>query len=329
MAELSIFKRECNTVFGLNGYDENSATYALGWALHKSPTLLKIFLKACLDSHEKVDTEAISIKLQEHGKDRGYTDLEIIYPGRFHIVVEAKRGWSLPGKEQLTKYTSRFEERHKKTPGERQLFITMSAASEEYAGLHQEPQFEGYPLRHLSWKMLHGLAQKARCTAKSTLEKLWLQEFTSHIKGYISMTNPTDNRALCVVLSGNNIHKGVKYTWVDVVAEDGYYFHPVGVNGWPASPPNYLAFRRHGKLMSVHHVEECKVVDQLQDINEDWPNINEPHFLYKLGSAMKPPKEMKNGGIYNTQRIWCALDTLLSGDFETIKDARDETQKRN
>lgn len=30
---------DINTVFALNGHDENSATYAFSWALSKSPTL--------------------------------------------------------------------------------------------------------------------------------------------------------------------------------------------------------------------------------------------------------------------------------------------------
>ena len=47
---------------------------------------------------------------------------------------------------------------------------------------------------------------------------------------------------------------------------------------------------------------------------------------------MRPPREMKAGGtgdtIKRSARVWCALDTLLTGQFDYLGQARDETKKR-
>lgn len=51
-----------------------------------------------------------------------------------------------------------------------------------------------------------------------------------------------------------------------------------------------------------------------------------PHFIYKLGPAISPPKEVKTGNIYPQGRVWCHLDALLTCD--TIFEARDLTKKR-
>lgn len=141
------------------------------------------------------------------------------------------------------------------------------------------------------------------------------------------MTHPTNNLAYCVVISTNEIDPSKEYTWVDVIETDKNYFHPVGGN-WPVSPPNYMAFRRGGSLTSVHHIESYDVVKNLNDENPNWPVTKEDHFVYKLGSPMYPPKKIKNGKLYATGRYWCAIDTLLSGDYDSISDARDETQRR-
>ena len=52
----------------------------------------------------------------------------------------------------------------------------------------------------------------------------------------------------------------------------------------------------------------------------------QPHFLYKLGPAFGPDKEVKTGKIYPNGRVWCMLDTLFTED--TIFDARDVSKKR-
>jgi hypothetical protein len=125
--------------------------------------------------------------------------------------------------------------------------------------------------------------------------------------------------------SGPMVERG-SHTWIDVVEKDHCYFHPVG-GGWPVEPPNYMGFRYYGRLQSVHHVGSFEVVQNLVEVNPLWVPTQEDHFVYELGPPMRPAREMRTGGIYRSGRVWCAIDTLLSGAF-TISDARDETKRR-
>jgi hypothetical protein len=45
--------------------------------------------------------------LQGYQSEYGYTDIEIDVPSVGCCIIEAKRGWNLPGKKQLTKYAAR------------------------------------------------------------------------------------------------------------------------------------------------------------------------------------------------------------------------------
>ncbi len=322
MAKLTKTQRECPTVFSLNGYDENSATNALGWTLNHSPKLLELLLIAC-DCPVAPDTfERTEVLLQAHRSKGGFSDAELICQGHFHLIFEAKKNWTLPGEKQLSLYASRFDV----TQTPLCKVISLSAASVEYAGLNQRKDINGFPLSHLSWGNLASMCQTAKSASSSSIEKLWLGQLQKHLKGYDLMTPPNDNQAYCVVLSTDELKPG--YTWVDVVEKDASYFHPVGSNGWPTSPPNYVAFRKQGKLMSVHHIESYDVVRNLSSRNPNWPTTDIDHFVYALGPAMRPPKTMKNGKLYASGRVWCALDTLLSGAHSTIYEARNETKRR-
>lgn len=326
MSGLMLFNEECKTVFGLNGYGEDSATYALGWTLHQSPMLLELFVESVL-GNKFFELDKVTINLQKSANDRGFTDIEIKQQSIFHIIIEAKKGWELPGYAQLEKYCSRFEEDDGEYPDNARIIVSMSAVLEEHAASYVEETVGGYLLVHRSWSAVIDLIKKSVNTTTSRTEKLWLGECQKHLEGYAGMTSPTSNLAYCVVLSKDTIGES-DYTWVDVVEKDQRYFHPVGVNGWPVIPPNYLAFRKDGALLSVHRVNACKVVRDLKKENKDWPETQMDHFVYDLGSPMKPTQRLKNGKLYATGRVWCALDTLLSGDYSTIAEARDETKRR-
>lgn len=313
---------DINTVFALNGDDENSATYAFSWALSKSPTLLRKTIYDLVNL--EVASEQILIEAQKHGQDRGFTDIEILIPNACHIIFEAKRNWELPSVEQLEKYATRFETAHEPVP----MIVSLSATSREYSE-RQLPcrRIGGIPLEHRSWKDVRELVEQAYSNTKSLKEKLWLREFKNHLRGYVSMRNPIDNRVLVVSLSQAPINEGEDYTWIDVVEDDNHYFHPVG-NRWPVTPPNYIAFRYGGQLQSVHYIESHTVVTDLSSVNENWPQIHSDYFVYDLGPAMNPPVIVTNGAIHPAGHYWCIIDTLLSGDYTTISDARDETNRR-
>ena len=313
---------DINTVFALNGDDENSATYAFSWALSKSPTLLRKTIYDLINLD--VPSGQILIEAQKHGQDKGFTDIEIFIPKACHIIFEAKRNWELPSVEQLEKYATRFETAHEPTP----LIVSLSAASREYSE-RQLPcrRIRGIPLEHRSWKDIRALVKQAYSNTTSREEKLWLREFEIHLRGYVSMRNPIDNRVFVVSLSQDPIKKGKDYTWNDVVEKDNCYFHEIK-DRWPVTPPNYIAFRYGGQLQSVHYIKSYEVETDLSSVNENWPETDSDHFVYNLGPAMNPPVIVINGAIHPAGHYWCIIDTLLSGEYTTISAARDETNRR-
>ena len=125
--QMKLSGNDINTVFALNGDDENSATYAFSWALSKSPTLLRETIYD-LVKHD-VASEPILIEAQKHGQDKGFTDIEILIRNVCHIIFEAKRYWELPSTAQLEKYAARLETSHVSIP----LIVSLSAASREYS----------------------------------------------------------------------------------------------------------------------------------------------------------------------------------------------------
>ena len=319
---LNLFGKEVESVFALNGDGEDSITYALGWSLSQSPALLATLGKDLFG--QPIEFDDARIDLQQSGQDRGFTDIEIFSPSGPHIIIEAKRNWDLPGTAQLKKYASRIG----KETGRGGLIVSLSAASREYAADKLPNKLGGIRVEHRSWSDLSKIVNDSYgCTTKFG-EKLWLDHLQKHLRGYISMRNVKDNTVFVVSLSSEAIKKDDdSYTWVDVIEKDSKYFHPVG-NRWPVIPPNYIGFRLNGRLRSVHHIESYKVVTDLSQKNRRWPQTDSDHFVYKLGPSMQPAKEIKNGKIWPSGRYWCAIDTLLSGHFKTISDARDETKKR-
>jgi hypothetical protein len=314
--------RSASSVFGLLGSDENSATFALGWVLERSPALLARVVEDVVG--KRVNVEHAVIHLQKHREQGGFTDVELVAAGRFHIILEAKRGWDLPSAEQLTRYAVRLDEAG--ADAERRL-VSVSAADAGYASRHMLKTVGGIPALHCSWTDVRRMAEASRSAASSNEEKLWLRQLVEHLGEYIAVDQVSSNRVYVVSLGIDPMVDGGTHTWVDVVEKDGCYFHPISA-GWPQQPPNYIAFRHHGRLQSVHHIDSYEVVSNLAERNPLWLETSEDHFVYRLGPAMRPVREMRTGNIFRNGRVWCAIDTLLSGAFQTISDARDETQRR-
>ncbi len=285
------------------------------------PTLLVLLGEHLIAQQiEPVDTR---IELQRLDTDRGFTDIEIISQSACHIIIEAKRYWELPTVEQLKKYAPRIK------PSEvcAAVIVSLSAASIEYANGKLPEKIADIALVHRSWGDLSGIVRTAYSQTNSFDEKLWLWELEQHLNGYVSMQDPKDNTVFVVSLSSQAIKEDNPYTWVDVIERDNSYFHPVG-NNWPLVPPNYLGFRQQGRLQSVHHIDHYEVINNLADRNPHWPETDQDHYVYTLGPAMRPRAEIRNGKIWPSGRYWCAIDTLLSGAYTTISDARDETNRR-
>lgn len=67
MVALSIHGTQPLSVFRLNGADENSATFALGWVLEQSSNYRKVVIEAVFN--EALDVDNAVISLQRHGQD--------------------------------------------------------------------------------------------------------------------------------------------------------------------------------------------------------------------------------------------------------------------
>jgi hypothetical protein len=199
----------------------------------------------------------------------------------------------------------------------------LSECNREYAAMHFETKINGIEIAHISWKEIADVASKAR-QGSTHAEKRILSELLTYFGGVMTMQKIYSNRVYVVSL-GSDTPEGRKLSWIDVVEKKRKYFHPVG-SGWPKEPPNYIAFRYHGKLQSIHHVEGYKVFEDPHDEFPEIPSENwEPHFLYKLSRPFAPANDVRSGNLHNGRR-WCMLDTLFLA--KTISEAVEMSKQR-
>lgn len=324
MTDLLLHRRPVGTVFDLLGDQENDLTFSVGWVLAKSPAFCRAFLRKAFGKQPVGRVKAVH--LQAHGDDAGYTDIEIVTE-RAHLIVEAKRGWNLPLPKQLKRYASRFE-----TGIPFEALAVLSECSPEYARPPRLPaRLRKRPVVHVSWKDVAEIAAANRANG-AIHERRLLHELDTYLRGLISMQNQDSNQVYLVVLSVERAYKS-ELTWIDIVTKKHRYFHPFGGNGWPTTPPNYLGFRYKGQLQSIHHVDGYEIVEYLPDRFPEFDpryyrpsKTGNPHIVYRLGAPIRPPRIVRNGGIFATGRLWAALDLLLTSG--TIKQAVDLTKKR-
>lgn len=317
MTDIYLHGKKIESVFELLGKQENDITYSIGWSLANSPSFLNAFFqKLRLNS---ASFGNVSIELQEFDREYGITDIEI-RSKNLHIIIEAKRGWVVPDKDQLNRYIKRFIDGN----GKHNLIVSMSECNREYAGLHLANQIRGIPLKHYSWKDLAKLTTEIQNGTHA--EKRLLQQLRMYLRRIVNMQDQQSNMVYVVSL-GQGVPEGCSISWIDIVEKRVRYFHPVGKT-WPSKPPNYLGFRYDGRLQRIHHVDSWKVVDDLHsEINEIGKGMwGYPHYLYTLGPAILPTKEVKYGKVYPSGRVWATLDLLMT--CNTVSEARDRTLKR-
>ncbi|RAV75576.1 hypothetical protein, partial [Aerococcus loyolae] len=190
----------------------------------------------------------------------------------------------------------------------------------------QSDNIDGIPCIHRSWNHVVNLVRKAgEVCGRDRVQLNLLQELFQHLRGYEWMPRIRDNMVYVVALA-NGPMNGVGANWIDVVENDGRYFHPVG-RGYPYVPPNYIGFRYNGFLQSVHHVSDWLLVHNVAEINPNWQSTDVDHFVYTLGPAIRPAQPLPSGPIWN-RRVNCAIDTLLSGEFLSVQAASEATTIR-
>ncbi len=323
MAQLKAYGRDITNVFQLMGSLENDITKSIAWALTNCP----IFLKKTISDIFSIDIDHknVRIKYQDFEKKKGITDLEITDDSSFYAIIEAKRGWILPGANQLRLYSER--ECLSKCAFKHKAIISMSECTNEFADAFLPfKECNGISIKHISWKRLFETASES-IKFSSNSQKHILIELKDYLGGIMTMQTQESNWVFIVSLSFST-PVGCKLSFVDIVKKKNRYFHPFGENGWPKDPPNYIAFRYNGKLQSIHHIEGYTITKNIHDKIDEMPDIENDklHIIYDLGPGIIPPNEVRTGKIYASGRKWAMFDTLFTE--KTIADACNVSKKR-
>lgn len=314
-ADLILRDQQVHSVFELLGTKENDITFSLGWALSRCDDLRRRFVQAVVPGTGAAANEKVS--LQQFGKDGGYTDVELLSDA-YHVIIEAKRGWHLPGMRQLQRYRPRFE----KEGREHRCIVAMSACTPEYAKLHLTDGVDGVALRYMGWRQLEAMAVGR---GGNHAERRLRVELATYLRRINGMQNQQSNMVYVVSLS-NGRPDWSPITWREMVEQRRIYFNPVG-EGCPKEPPNYIGFRFGGQLRYICHVDRWEIFHSLKDVVPDMRMPTTcPHFLFHLGPPIAPAKTVKNGAVYPSGRVWAMLDLLLT--CNTVSEARDLSRKR-
>ena len=171
MIDLHLHGWKVNTVFDLLGETENDITFSVGWGLARCEPFLGALLQSVFGENSAGDPR--SINLQRHAENGGYTDIEIT-TSRAYLIVEAKRGWSLPGEDQLRRYTKRFHQNSLKRG-----LLVLSECTPEFAQDNLPPKIRRIPVHYRSWKQLSSLAHQSARNAPHADKRL-LRELCLH-----------------------------------------------------------------------------------------------------------------------------------------------------
>ncbi len=312
--ELKLGARTIHTVFDLLGHNEDDMTYSVGWGLAQSHAFAQRVVQAV---YGKSMGALTAIGLQQADNDTGRTDIEI-ETEHAHLVIEAKRGWTVPQMQQLQKYADRL----KRERGRDRRIVVVAEAAEHFPPVQQMLDggpVDGIRVSYLPWSQLAALAAETSAAVKARAERALLRELNRYLRRLMTSQSVTSNMVYVVSLNHQQ-HDWTSLTFVQTVMEQDRYYHPVGGPGqhWPKTPPNYLGFRFDGKLQRVSHVEDYEVVTRPHDHAPwiagwvDWSD--QPHFLYQLGAPLPLPKHpVKSTKMWN-RRVEVALDLLLTCD---------------
>jgi hypothetical protein len=328
MADLYIFDKKIESIFQLLGENEDNISYSVGYVFANSSSFLHNFLSK-ININVDFEPNEIIIRLQQIEKGAGRTDFEIIHKNKFHIIVEAKRGWTFPSIEQLEEYSTRpsFVE----SIADYKRIIVCNESIPAFTTTHFTVNIiNSIPVEVISWKEIFNIAQGSKAIGQGIGNKL-LNELIIYLKKISTMQEIDSNWVYVVTLSNGNI-KNSTISTRDIVSIQNKYFHPVGgkKGGWPKEPPNYIAFRYDGRLQSIHHIDRYEV---FEDPSFHFPNIPTsiwaPHYLYYLGPPIIPNHIVYSGENINkarSLRVWAMLDLLLT--CETVQEARDKSNER-
>lgn len=289
-------------------------THALGYVVSRSSKFARALVGAL--GGELLGEQGF-VRLQT-GDAGGRTDVELEVGEGFCVVFEAKRGPDLPSVGQLRRYVPRINAK----PRTFSRLVAVTNAPSEFAGIALPGKIDGVVVTHLSWRQVRSLARRAH-PEETNHNKRLLEEFNTYLTEILGMEVTRSNLVYVLSLGAGGVW-GLDFK--EVVCKHHRYFYPAKGH-WPP-PPNYLAFRYDGRLQSIHHVDGTQIFANPREVFKAAKNQNiDPHYLFRLGPAIVPPREVKNGPkIMRSMRVWCMIDTLLTA--ATITDAWTETKRR-
>jgi hypothetical protein len=168
---LTRYGHDAPSVFDLLGRAEVDLTAALGWTLSHSPALIADLWQRLGLGTAPADIDA-SLEVAD---DQGRTDLELRTDDAL-IIIEAKKGWLVPGEAQLAQYAGRFAVTGKA------LIVSLSDSSADWAARTLPSDVGGIPVAHLPWDSIRAGLRAARRAARSS-ERLWLDQFSTYLAG--------------------------------------------------------------------------------------------------------------------------------------------------
>lgn len=224
--------------FDLLGRGEVDLTAALGWAVQHSPALASaLWNRLSLPG----DADGLEVAL-EVADDQGRTDLEL-RTASVTVVVEAKKGWLLPGETQLLKYVGRFDS------GVAGLTVTLSDSSPAWARLQLPSEVGGVPVTHLPWDGVRAAVRDAKRAVSGSAERLWLDQPGTYLSGATAVRDPSGQWVYVVSVSSAKPAEGGPHSNIDFVRTLRAYAHTFGKN-WPERPPVLMGFRLNGRASS-------------------------------------------------------------------------------
>ena len=318
---------EVKSIFNLIGEKENDITKAIIWILSECPQVLHVFLTENCEIQTYGNNITILYQTFEKVEDENsFTDIEITDNETFHIIIEAKRGWILPGAYQLTKYSEKKSFSSTCIPNKKIFSLSgcSSEYSDKYLPFRETPN--GIPVRHISWKQLKETCDKA-ITGSNNYQKRLIREFLTYLGGIMGTPNINSNSVYVVALNWNSVcTQG--YNFVDVVRIANRYYCPVDRFRDVNCIPNYIGFRFDGVLKYVCHIDSYVITRNLKEEVPFMDDVEEKcdYYVFRLGTKIEPSKTVKTGGVWPNGHNWADIDLLLTCD--SVKEACDLSKKR-
>jgi hypothetical protein len=209
---------------------------------------------------------------------------------------------------------------------ERRLVVLTQWGAEDFVRSRLGEWELPYSRSALGWGQLVTLAQRAGRRGPLAERRL-LRELSTYFRAVADMRDIDSNQAYVVSLSSHRLEDW-PMNFISVVEDHRRYFFPVGRGGWPKVPPNYMAFRYHGRLQSIHHVDDYVITTEPGDQLPGVPRVDwDPHYLLTLGPPIRPSGEVRTGPSVNrSARVWVDVDLLLTS--ETVTEALHATRAR-